>query len=246
MNKILVISFVVFVLSSLMVNAVMSSNGLDYRKLYEADESWCDSLYIQVTGINITSDEYMLQDCGESDTINRWYCNCEQDEEFEVIFVNGADDSKTYVVDIYATGEHIKRVVSKNNLDSIASYVSPKPDLDKFEFDTAVLDDRISVFDRSLDSVKRDIIDLKKERKTEVFTTINNTILETSFVENSYNDTNLIIRIKVLEDKNSKTKSILLLFGIIIMVLTFLIWFFKIKKDKLEKNKLEMKKIEME
>lgn len=238
-NRLLIMT----ILSTLIIDSAMAATtSLKTTDLYEAPETWCKSLYIVVSGNNINSTNYYLENCAESSTKNTWYCNCETDEEFEVTFVNRKDDTSSYIIDIKADGNNVRRVVSANaflssstnSSTSAATVTATTVSKKDYEAKIADLESKISSLETRLNSKITSLEGSSNTKIADAETRINNKILQieapapqVNNIENNYDDTAIQAQInKVKNDaarekeSTSKFKTIVIVCLIIIVLLT--------------------------
>jgi len=135
--------------------SVAAAADLKYTVLYEADEDWCSGLHIIVSGNKISSKDYELIECAESSTVNTWYCNCEQDDDFEVVFVNYKTDPKTYIVDIKSGSNNVRRVIARNKFNGTTTQSVSKPEINTYDTVFLNIDKRIQDNKKRLESLEK-------------------------------------------------------------------------------------------
>lgn len=192
----------------LLSTAVFAETKVQYTDLYEVPEEWCRDLYITVAGVDISSNDYYLLNCGESGTANQWYCNCDTDEDFDLVFVNKFNDYKSYVIDIISGGNKVKRAISKNKLfENTSLIIDPIRQEESLNLGNKLIDieNKLNSINPTLASLQTQITNIDTSPKT-----------ETIIVE--YNDTEVKNALLFMANKKDRTGSglslvLVLMFG---------------------------------
>lgn len=149
MKKIIIITSIFLMM---VTGAVAATTNKQITDLYKTDENLCKNLVVKVSGINISSKNYYIMDCGEGTKANTWYCNCETDDDFEISFVNSKYDYNSYIIDIISGSFSVRRIVSKNILSFEDSPSYTPSEIKSYDSAISNMDRKIETVSKKVDS----------------------------------------------------------------------------------------------
>ena len=230
-----------------LVSLVTAESNIKSTNLFETPEEWCHNLNIDVTGINVSSNNYDLIDCGEY-AANRWVCNCDQDRDFQVTFVNSKYDTNTYIVDIKTgTTTQVKRVVSKNSLyfENKDPIINTGTGNNSYSYRLLTLEKSVAAVTYKVDNtpkisttlIKKDIKNLQTKVSDLETAPRENDIPEV--IENNYDDSELKAKFAIIENRiNSLNQKSLLLRLVVGCLAGFLMYGFALATIAVRQDKI--------